>query len=232
MNEIFNSNQKTFKRRIACSENDILTLLSMSLISDATHIISEETRYHSFEQSQQSSASRDFSLKHILIHTNPSRSFGYKVSSGGCDGTNTNSTSGITTDGTFHQSSSHLGLASSSQSKPIQGTPGPTSSQCLPYKEPVDEPDEEPDDDSISEDVVENSSENTGSPKASNASSSCTNLSTLAEECYRGQGDSYQVGVIAEDLMAIEEQQRRHHSTLDKGRSNGMFLNPRSLTPS
>jgi len=93
-------------------------------------------------------------------------------------------------------------------------------------------PDEEPDDDSIIEDVVENSSENNGSPKASNASSSCTSLSTLAEGCYRGQGDSYQVGVRAEGLMAIEEQQRPHHPTVDKGRSNGMFSNLRSLTPS
>lgn len=86
-------------------------------------------------------------------------------------------------------------------------------------------PDEEPDDDSIIENIVENSSENNGSLQASNAASLCTSLSTLAEGSYRGQGDSYQVGVRAEDLMAIEEQQRPHHPTLDKGRSNGMFSN-------
>jgi len=69
-------------------------------------------------------------------------------------------------------------------------------------------------------------------PEQLHASSSCTSLSTLAEGCYRGQGDLYQVGTRAEDLMAIEEQQRPHHPTLDKGRSTGMFSNLRSLTPS
>ncbi len=91
-------------------------------------------------------------------------------------------------------------------------------------------PDGELDEDSIIEDVVEDISENNGSPKASNASSSCTSLSTLAEGCHRGQKDSYQVDVRAEDLMAIDEQQRPHHSTVDNGQSNGMFPNLRSLT--
>ncbi len=118
--------QRTLKRRRTCLDNGIMTPPSIPPISAATHATSKETQYHPPEQSQQSSASRDPSLKHILIHTNPPYSFHYKVSS---DGTNTNSTSGMTTDGTFHQSFSHLDIASSSRNKSIQGTPGPTSSE-------------------------------------------------------------------------------------------------------
>jgi len=130
MNETSNSTQRTSKRRIACPDNGILTLPQMPLTSDAMHTTPEETQYHPPEQSQQSSASRDPSLKHILIHTNPPHSFGYKVSSGGCDGTNTNSTSGMTTDGTTHQSFSHVSF---SQSNPMQGAPGSILSQDLQY---------------------------------------------------------------------------------------------------
>lgn len=91
-------------------------------------------------------------------------------------------------------------------------------------------PDEEPDGHSIIDDIVENTSENSGSPEASNASSSCTSLSTSAEEIYRGQGDSYEIGVRAEGPEAVEGKKRPHHLTADKERSNGMFSNLRSLT--
>jgi len=94
-----------------------------------------------------------------------------------------------------------------------------------------EEADEEADEDSIIEDIVEDISENNGSLEASNASSSCTSLST-PEGCHRGQEDFCQVGVRTEDLMAIDAQQRSHHLTVANGQSNGMFSNLRSLTPS
>lgn len=74
----------------------------MSLTLNAMHIILKKTQYYLFEQSQQSLASRNLSLKHILIHTNPSHFFGYKINFDECEDTNTNSTSGITTNNITH----------------------------------------------------------------------------------------------------------------------------------
>lgn len=128
MNEIFNSTQRTSKRRIACSDNGTLTLPQTPPTSAATHATSQETRYQPPKQSQQSSASRDSSLKDILRPTNPPHSFGYKISSGGCDGTNTNSTGGMTTEGITHQSFSHIFF---SQGNSMQGASGSISSQDL-----------------------------------------------------------------------------------------------------
>jgi len=107
-----------------------MTPPSIPPTSAATHATSQETQYHPPEQSQQSSASRDPSLKHILIHTSPPHSFGYKVSSGVCDGTNTNSTSGRTTNDTTHQTFSQVSFL---QSNLTQGAPGSILSQDLQY---------------------------------------------------------------------------------------------------
>ena len=196
-----------------------MTPSSVPPTSVATHATSQETRYHPPEQSQQSSASRDPSLKHILI-PNPPHSFGYKVNSGGCDSINTNSTSGMTMDGTFHQSSSHLDLASCSQSKPIQGTLGPASSQCLQYKEPVDGPDEEPDDEPISED------EDNGSSKSCNSASSRTSISTQGR--HQGQEHIYQADIEAGGLIGNDEREQPHQLRLssDGEQSNSMSSNP------
>jgi len=201
--------QRTLKRRRTCLDNGTMTPPSVPPTSAATHATSEET--HPPEQSQQSSASRDPSLKHILIHTNPPHSFGYKVSSDGCDGTNTNSTRWMTTDGTSHQSFSHLGLASS-QNKPIQGTPGRTSSQCLQYKEPVDEP--------INED------KDNGSSKSSSPASLCTAIST--QERHQGRKHIYRADIEAGDFIEIGGRDQPHQLRLssDGEQSNSMSLNP------
>ncbi len=55
------------------------------------------------------------------------------MSSGGCDGTNTNSTTGIAMDGTAHQSPGHLIPASSSRNNPTKGAHGSILSHCLQY---------------------------------------------------------------------------------------------------
>ncbi len=85
-------------------------------------------------------------------------------------------------------------------------------------------PDEEADEDSRSED--------NGLSKASNATSSCTSLSTLAQECRRSQEHIYPPGIEDDELMATDDRRRAHRSTpaFDGGRSNGMFSNLRSLT--
>ncbi len=165
--------QRTFKRR--CLDNGIMTPPSILSTSVATHATSNETQCCPSEQSQHS-ASRDPSLKHILLHTNPPHSFHYKVSSNGCNGTNT---SGTTTNGTFHQSCSHLGLASSSQNKPRQTTPEPTPSQRLQYEKSVDE--------STSEDR-----DNGLSTSSSSAS---------IQGCHQGQGHIYRAEIEAGDLI-------------------------------
>lgn len=133
MNKSSAPDPRTSKRRRTCLDNGIRTPLSIPPTSAATHATSQETRYHPPEQSQQSSASRDPSLKHILIHRNPPHSSGYKVSSGGCDGTNTNSTGGMTTEGTTHQSFSHPDPVPYSRSNPMQGAHESILSQCLRY---------------------------------------------------------------------------------------------------
>ncbi len=111
MNKTSTPDQRIKRRRI-CQDNDIMTPPSIPT-STTTHTTSEETPYHPPEQSQQST--------------------GCKVSSGGCDGTNTNCTGGMTTDGTTHQSSGHVSL---SQSNPIQRVPGSISSQGLQSRIP------------------------------------------------------------------------------------------------
>jgi len=133
MNKSFAPDQRTSKRRRTCLNNGIRTPLLISLTSAATHATSQETQYHSLEQSQQSSASRDPSLKHILIHRNSSHFFDYKVSSDGCDDTNTNSTSGMTTKSITHQSFSHPDSVPYSRSNFMQGAYESILSQCLRY---------------------------------------------------------------------------------------------------
>jgi len=87
---------------------------------------------------------------------------------------------------------------------------------------------EEADEDSIDEDVAEDD----GSSRTSNAASSCTSFSTLAQRCGRSQEHIYRAGIEDDDLMATDEQRHPHRSTaaFDNGRSNGMFSNLRSLT--
>ncbi|MCJ1258726.1 hypothetical protein MMC24_006559 [Lignoscripta atroalba] len=89
-------------------------------------------------------------------------------------------------------------------------------------------PDEEAEEDSISEDVVEES----GSLIPSNAASSCTSLSTLAQGCQQGQEPIYQAGIEDDDLMLTDE--RRHPCRLtpvfDGGQPNGLFSNLKSST--
>jgi len=173
--------QRTLKRRRTCLDNGIMTPPSILSTSVATHATSNETQCCPSEQSQHS-ASRDPSLKHILLHTKPPHSFHYKVSSNGCNGTNT---SGTTTNGTFHQSFSHLGLASCSQNKPRQATPGPTPSQCLQYEKSVDE--------STSED------RDNGLSKSSSSASLRTSISI--QGCHQGQGHIYRADIEAGDLI-------------------------------
>jgi len=183
MNKIRMPDQRTLKRRRTCLDNGTMTPPSVPPTSAATHATSEET--HPPEQSQQSSD--------------------------GCNGTNTNSTRWMTTDGTSHQSFSHLGLASS-QNKPIQGTPGPTSSQCLQYKEPVDEP--------INED------KDNGSSKSSSPASLCTTISTQGR--HQGQKHTYRADIEAGDFIEIGERDQPHQLRLssDGEQSNSMSLNP------
>ncbi|KAL2048952.1 hypothetical protein ABVK25_010805 [Lepraria finkii] len=99
--------QRTSKRRRECPHNGTLIPPPVPPTSVATQATSEETLYHPPEQSQQSSASRIPSSQ-LLTQTNPPQSFGHSVGSGGCDGTNTNSTTGMAMDGTAHQYSSQL----------------------------------------------------------------------------------------------------------------------------
>ena len=117
--------------------------------SDATHATSEETLHYPPGQRQQPSTSRIPSLQH-LKHTNPLHPSGYKVSSGGDNGTNTNSSSEIAMDDTAQQSFRDLDPVSSSQSNPIQETQGSILNQGLQYScqqsvpskdRPIPEPD-------------------------------------------------------------------------------------------
>ncbi len=133
MNKSSAPDQRTSKRRRTCLDNGIRTPPSIPPTSAATHATSQETQYHPPQQSQQSSASRDPSLKHILIHRNPPHSSGYKVSSGGCECTNTTSRDEMAMSNTAHQSSSHLDPVSFSQSNPMQGAHGSILSQRLQY---------------------------------------------------------------------------------------------------
>ena len=102
MNETSTSDQRTSKRRRTCPDNGIVTSPPMPPTSDATNATSEETLHHQPEQRQQSSTSRIPSLQH-LKHTNPLHPSGYN-SSGGYNGTNTNSRSGMAMCSTAHQS--------------------------------------------------------------------------------------------------------------------------------
>ena len=129
MNETSTSDQRTSKQRRTCPDSGIVKPPSIPPTSAATHATSEETRYHPHEQSQQSSASCMPSSQ-LLMQKNSPQSFDYSVSSGGCEGTNTNSTTGMAMD---HQSSSHLIPASSSRSNLMQGDNGSILSQCLQH---------------------------------------------------------------------------------------------------
>ena len=133
MNKSSAPDQRTSKRRRTCLDNGIRTPLSIPPTSAATHATSQETRYHPPEQSQQSSTSRDPSLKHILIHRNPPHSSCYKISFDECNGTNTNSTGGITTKSTTHQSFSHPDPMPFSHSNPMQSAHKSILSQYLQY---------------------------------------------------------------------------------------------------
>ena len=131
MNETSDADHSTSKRRKTCLDDGIVTPPPMPPTSDTTHTTSEENRYHPSEQSQQSSSSCDLSLQH-LIHTDPPHPFGYRASSGRCDGTNTNtnSRSEVTMDGTTHQSFNPVAF---SQSNLMQEAHGSILSQGLQY---------------------------------------------------------------------------------------------------
>lgn len=101
-------------------------------ISNTSATSPHQTQSYQCEQNQQSPSSRVPSPQH-LIHTDPPRCFDYSVSSGGCDGTNTNSTIGMAMDGTAHRTSSHLIPASSLRNDPTRGAHGSIWSQCLQY---------------------------------------------------------------------------------------------------
>ena len=104
MNKNSDLDPNTLKRRKTYRDNGIVTPLPMPPASGAMQSTSEENRYHPPEQSQQCSASRISSLRHLLIDATPPHFFGDEVSSGGCDSTNASNTSGMAIDDTAHES--------------------------------------------------------------------------------------------------------------------------------
>ena len=96
------------------------------------HTISEVNRDYPPEQSQQCPASCPPSLQHHPIPTNSPSSSNYKVSLGGCDGTNINNSAGAT-NSTAHQSFSHPSPVSLSQSNTVQAAHGTILRQDLQY---------------------------------------------------------------------------------------------------
>lgn len=92
----------------------------------------QRTQSLQHEWSQQSPASRIPSLEN-LMHMKSPHYPNFDVSSGGCDGTTTNNTSGMVMDGTAHPSFRNLGPASFSQGNTMRNGHGSISSQCLQY---------------------------------------------------------------------------------------------------
>ena len=80
-----------------------MTSSLISSISNTTYTTSKKTRYHTFEQSQQSSASHNFSLQH-LIHIDSLHFVDYKIDSDEYDDINKNSRSEMIMIDIAHQS--------------------------------------------------------------------------------------------------------------------------------
>ena len=125
MNKNSVPDQRRSKWRRTYPDNDMMTLLSLSLISAAMPARLKKTWYHLPEQSQQSPASHDLSSPHT---------FDYDVSE--------DNTRGMIMNGIAHWSFSHLDLTLFSQNNFMQTASESTSNQCLQY---------EPDDESINE---------------------------------------------------------------------------------
>ncbi|KAL9030081.1 MAG: hypothetical protein Q9196_001756 [Gyalolechia fulgens] len=127
MNDTSNLDPNTLKRRRTCRDNGIATPPPMPPATGATQSASEENRYHPPKQSQQRSASRITSLRHLLIDATPPHSFGYKVSSGGCDTTNASNTSEMAIDNTALESFTDF------ENNPTQVPQGPILSEGVQY---------------------------------------------------------------------------------------------------
>ena len=134
---------------------------------NVTHTMSEENRDYPPEQSQQCPASCPPSLQHHPIPTNSPSSSGHKVSSGGCDGTNTNSSVGAT-DSTAHPSFGHPSPVSLSQSNTVQAAHGTILRQDLQYS---------------GTDTTDSGTHSPGDPEASSVLAGAASGSHLNTEC-------------------------------------------------